>query len=70
MRAVLVDTFGGPEVLTVHDIEKPTAGPGDVIVKVAMSGVNFIDVYFRTGVYKMPPPVAIGSEAAGTVEIK
>ena len=68
MRAVLVDTFGGPEVLTVHDIEIPTAGPGEVIVKVAMSGVNFIDVYFRTGVYKMPPPVAIGNEAAGTVD--
>ena len=68
MRAVLVDTFGGPEVLTVHDIPKPTPGPGEVIVKVAMSGVNFIDVYFRTGVYKMPPPVAIGNEAAGTVD--
>ena len=68
MRAVLVDTFGGPEALTVHDIPKPTPGPTDVIVKIAMSGVNFIDVYFRTGVYKMPPPVAIGNEAAGIVE--
>ena len=68
MRAVLVDTFGGPEALTVHDIPKPTPGPTDVIVKIAMSGVNFIDVYFRTGVYTMPPPVAIGNEAAGIVE--
>lgn len=68
MRAVLVETFGGPEALTVHDIPKPTAGPGEVVVKVAMSGVNFIDVYFRTGVYKMPPPVAIGNEAAGVVD--
>ena len=68
MRAVLVDTFGGPEALTVHEIPKPTPGPTDVIVKIAMSGVNFIDVYFRTGVYKMPPPVAIGNEAAGIVE--
>ena len=59
MRAVLVDTFGGPEALIVHDIPTPTPGPTDVIVKVAVSGVNFIDVYFRTGLYKMPPPVAI-----------
>ena len=47
---------------------KPSPGPSDVIVKVAMSGVNFIDVYFRTGLYKMPTPVAIGSEAAGVVD--
>jgi NADPH:quinone reductase len=68
MRAVLVDAFGGPEALIVRDIPAPVPGPTDVIVKVAVSGVNFIDVYFRTGLYKMPPPVAIGSEAAGTIE--
>ena len=68
MRAVLVDAFGGPEALIVRDIPVPVPGPTDVIVKVAVSGVNFIDVYFRTGLYKMPPPVAIGSEAAGTIE--
>jgi NADPH2:quinone reductase len=68
MRAILVDEFGGPETLTVHDVPKPEPGPTDVIVNVAMSGVNFIDVYFRTGLYRMPPPVAIGSEAAGVVD--
>ncbi len=68
MRAVLVEECGGPETLTVREVPKPVPGPTDVIVKVAVSGVNFIDVYFRTGLYKLPPPVAIGSEAAGLVD--
>ena len=59
---------GGADNLKVVDIPKPTPGPGDVVVKIAASGVNFIDVYFRTGLYKMPLPVAIGSEAAGMVD--
>jgi NADPH:quinone reductase len=68
MRAILVEEFGGPENLKLLDVPTPTPGPTDVIVKIAASGVNFIDVYFRTGLYKMPPPVAIGSEAAGVIE--
>lgn len=68
MRAVVVEQFGGPEALTLVDLPKPVPGPGEVVVQVAVSGVNFIDVYFRTGLYKVPPPVAIGSEAAGVVE--
>ena len=54
MRAILVEEYGGPDNLKVVEIPKPTPGPGDVIVKIAASGVNFIDVYFRTGLYKMP----------------
>jgi len=68
MRAVIVEECGGPEKLTLREVPKPVPGPTDVIVKVAVSGVNFIDVYFRTGLYKLPPPVAIGSEAAGLVD--
>lgn len=68
MRAVVVEQFGGPESLTLVDLPKPVPGPGEVVVQVAVSGVNFIDVYFRTGLYKVPPPVAIGSEAAGVVD--
>lgn len=68
MRAVVVEQFGGPEALTLVDLPTPVPGPGEVVVQVAVSGVNFIDVYFRTGLYKVPPPVAIGSEAAGVVE--
>jgi NADPH2:quinone reductase len=67
MRAIVVHDLGGPENLKLVDIPVPTAGPGEVIVKIAVTGVNFIDVYFRTGLYKAPAPVSIGSEAAGIV---
>jgi NADPH2:quinone reductase len=68
MRAVVVTEFGGPDRLTVADVPVPVPGPDDVVIRVAVSGVNFVDVYHRTGLYKIPPPVAIGSEAAGIVE--
>lgn len=68
MRAVVVENYGGPEAMVVRDVAKPEPGPTDVIVKIVASGVNFIDVYFRTGLYKMPTPVALGSEASGVVD--
>ncbi|MGE0450537.1 MAG: quinone oxidoreductase [Vicinamibacterales bacterium] len=68
MKAILVEQTGGPEQLTVRDVPIPKPGPSEVLVKVAVSGVNFIDVYYRNGVYKAPAPVALGSEAAGLVE--
>lgn len=68
MKAILVEEHGGPEQMHVLDVPKPTPGPTDVIVKVAQSGVNFIDVYFRTGLYKMPTPVELGSEASGVID--
>lgn len=67
MKAIVVEEYGGPEQLRVVDLPVPEPGPADVIVDVAVSGVNFIDVYFRTGLYKAPFPVALGSEASGTV---
>src|SRR6186713_1840106 len=68
MRAVVVEEFGPAENLRLVDLQKPIPRPGEVIVKVAFCGVNFIDVYFRTGLYKVPPPVSIGSEASGIVD--
>ncbi|MFN7982073.1 MAG: quinone oxidoreductase [Vicinamibacterales bacterium] len=68
MKAVVVDNYGGPEAMVIREVPMPEPGPTDVVIKVAASGVNFIDVYFRTGLYKMPTPVALGSEAAGTVD--
>ncbi|HEY1497675.1 MAG TPA: quinone oxidoreductase [Candidatus Solibacter sp.] len=68
MKAIQVLTPGGPESLQLVEVAKPQAGPQQVLVKIGASGVNFIDVYFRTGLYKADPPIAIGSEAAGTVE--
>ncbi len=68
MKAVYIEQTGGVEVLKYGDLPKPEAGAGEVLVKVAASGVNFIDAYHRNGIYKLPMPAILGSEAAGTVE--
>jgi len=68
MRAIRVREVGGPEVLTVEDVESPTPGEGEARVRVTASGVNFIDVYFRTGAYSTPTPFTPGMEAAGIVD--
>jgi NADPH2:quinone reductase len=68
MKSILVNVPGGPESLQLVDIPIPRPGAGQALVRIAASGVNFIDIYFRTGLYKADLPVAIGSEAAGTVE--
>jgi NADPH:quinone reductase len=68
MKAVFVEKPGGVENLKYADVPTPAPGPGQALVKIAATGVNFIDVYFRTGLYAAPPPVVLGSEGAGTVE--
>src|SRR5882724_2815852 len=68
MKAIQVQTPGGPEQMQLADIPVPQPGPKQALVRIAASGVNFIDVYFRTGHYKADAPIAIGSEGAGTVE--
>jgi NADPH2:quinone reductase len=68
MKAVYIEQTGGVEVLNYGDLPKPEPGAGEVLVKVAASGVNFIDAYHRIGIYKLPMPAILGSEAAGTVE--
>jgi NADPH2:quinone reductase len=68
MKAIQVGTPGGPEQLVLTDIERPSPGPDDVLVKLEAIGVNFIDVYHRTGLYKMPLPFTPGMEGAGTVD--
>jgi NADPH2:quinone reductase len=67
VRAVVVEQTGGPEVLRVVERPTPKAGPGQVAVEVTASGVNFIDVYQRTGAYPKDLPFVVGSEGAGTV---
>ena len=67
-HAILARQAGGPEVLTYSDVERPVPGPGQLLIKVGAAGVNFIDTYKRSGVYKVPFPFTPGSEAAGTVE--
>ena len=68
MKAVVADPVGGPENLKYLDLPMPKAGEGQALVKLEASGVNFIDVYFRTGLYKAPEtPVLLGQEGAGTI---
>ena len=68
MKRIVVETIGGPEQMKLVDAPKPVPGPNEAVVAVAFSGVNFLDVYFRTGLYKADPPIVLGSEASGTVE--
>ncbi|MET7423893.1 quinone oxidoreductase [Dactylosporangium sp. NPDC005555] len=67
MRAVVFEEHGDRDVLQVQEKPVPEPGPGEVLVLVEASGVNFIDVYQRTGTYQMRLPSALGSEGAGTV---
>lgn len=68
MKAIRVYKTGGPEVLKYEEAPEPRPGPGEAVVKIEAVGVNFIDVYFRTGLYKAPSfPHTPGMEAAGTV---
>ena len=68
MRAIQVLEPGGPEQLALVEVPVPAPGPGQALIKIAAIGVNFIDVYYRTGLYKAELPVSIGMEAAGAVE--
>ena len=68
MKAIRVRGVGGPELLTLEDVEKPQAGPGQAVVQIKAAGLNFIDVYFRKGLYPSAQPYTPGQEAAGVVE--
>jgi NADPH2:quinone reductase len=68
MKAIQIHETGGPEVLTLVELPIPQPGPGQVLIRVEATGVNFIETYFRKGIYKAALPLTPGSEAAGTVE--
>ncbi len=68
MKQIQVPEPGGPDSMVLAEVPIPTPGPGQALVKIAASGVNFIDIYFRTGLYKADRPITIGSEAAGVVD--
>jgi NADPH2:quinone reductase len=67
MKAIRVHEVGGPDVLRYEDIPLPSPAPGQALVKVEAIGLNFIDCYFRAGLYKAAHPFIPGMEAAGTV---
>jgi NADPH:quinone reductase len=66
-HAVRIHAVGGPEVMVWEQVPTPDPGPGQVLIKHAAIGLNFIDVYFRSGLYKTPLPMTPGMEGAGTV---
>ena len=67
MRAIVVQTAGGPEALHLRRLEDPRPAPGELLVATAATGVNFIEIYQRSGVYRVETPFTPGSEASGTV---
>ena len=67
MYAIEVKETGGPEVLSYVEKPEPTPGPGQVLIKADAIGVNFIDTYFRSGLYPRPLPFVVGTEVCGTV---
>jgi NADPH2:quinone reductase len=69
MKRIEVLEPGGPEKLVVADVPKPVPAAGQALVRIFASGVNFIDIYFRTGLYKADRPITLGVEGAGTVEV-
>jgi NADPH2:quinone reductase len=67
-RAIVVEKTGGPEVLALAERDPGPPGPGQVRVRIAAAGVNYIDTYFRTGAYPRPLPFVLGLEGAGRIE--
>jgi NADPH2:quinone reductase len=67
-RAVRLESFGGPEKMTVAAVELPPPAAGEVQLRQTAIGFNFIDIYQRRGVYPIPLPTGLGHEAAGVVE--
>ena len=68
MKAIRVFETGGPEKLIYEDIPAPSPGPGEALVKIQAIGLNFIDVYHRTGLYPQPMPFIPGVEGAVLLE--
>jgi NADPH:quinone reductase len=67
-KAIRIHKVGGPDAMTLEDVEVGQPGPGQALIRHGAIGLNFIDVYFRTGLYPAPPPFTLGVEGAGTVE--
>ncbi|CAA7621962.1 quinone oxidoreductase [Magnetospirillum sp. UT-4] len=67
-KAIRIHRTGGPEAMVWEGVEVPAPGPGEVLIRHTAVGVNFIDIYHRTGLYPTPLPTVLGLEGAGTVE--
>ncbi len=67
MKVIRIAAPGGPEAMSLDEVETPTPGPGQALIAVRAAGVNYIDVYQRTGQYALPLPASLGQEGAGEV---
>jgi NADPH2:quinone reductase len=67
-RVIRAHKTGGPEVMQLDDVQLPAPGAGQALVRIEAAGVNFIDIYQRSGQYQLPLPIPLGVEAAGVVE--
>jgi NADPH:quinone reductase len=67
MQAVCVNSFGGPEVFTLTEVDRPTPAATQVLVQVTVAGINYLDVYQRTGITAVAPPYVAGVEGAGVI---
>jgi NADPH:quinone reductase len=68
VKAIQIRSTGGPEVLELREVPDPVPQPGEALVRVHTSGVNFIDIYFREGKYKAELPFIPGLEGSGHIE--
>ncbi len=68
MNAIVIEQVGGPESLRLKEIPKPTPRAGEALIKIGAAGINYIDTYFRSGMYKKDLPFTAGQEGAGTIE--
>src|SRR3981081_366129 len=69
VKAIVIEEYGGPEVLKLKDVDIADPGPGQALVRIAMAGVNFMDIHQRRGIYPRNLPFVPGLEAAGVVEL-
>src|SRR5262245_24478783 len=67
MKAIRIHGPGGADVMRYEDVPEPTPKPGEAVVKIEAAGLNYIDVYYRAGLYKAEMPITLGMEGAGTV---
>ena len=68
MKSIIIEKFGGPEVLEIKDVQIKKPGTKEVLIRNSSIGLNFIDIYHRTGLYPLPLPSGIGLEACGIIE--
>ena len=68
MKAVRVHEYGGPDKMVFEDVDRPSPGPDEAVVRIEAAGVNYIDTYHRTGLYPLDLPLTLGLEGAGVVD--